>query len=64
MRVFVATAIACLPSGVLGPVLAPPCSLHRPLGSALALQGDPVLRAWAPHIDLLFMVWLPFCCAL
>jgi hypothetical protein len=44
-----ASAIALRPSNVLGPVLKPPWLLHRPFGNALALQGSPVLRAWAPH---------------
>jgi len=47
--------MACLPSADLGPVLSPPWSLQRPLGRALALQGAPVLRAWAPHFFLGFM---------
>ena len=46
MRALVAAPMACLPSRVFGPVLSPPCSLQRPLGRALALQGAPVLRAW------------------
>ena len=49
MRCLVAWEMALRPSGVLGPVLMPPWLRQRPLGSALALQGSPVLREWAPH---------------
>jgi hypothetical protein len=38
-----------LPSAVFGPVLNPPCSLHRPFANALMRQGFPVLLAKAPH---------------
>ena len=37
------------PSGVRGPVLAPPCIRHRPFGMAGALQAGP-LRVSAPHL--------------
>jgi hypothetical protein len=36
------------PSGVLGPVLSPPCIRQRPLGIAGPLQGVP-RRVLAPH---------------
>lgn len=36
------------PSGVRGPVLLPPCSLHRPLGIAGPAQGHPA-RVRDPH---------------
>lgn len=45
----VASAIAWRPSAVFGPVLMPPWFLHRPLASAFAWHGLPVLRANAPH---------------
>ena len=34
-------AILARPSGVFGPVLKPPCSLHHPFGRAFAWQGWP-----------------------
>jgi hypothetical protein len=37
------------PSGVRGPVLFPPCSLHRPLDIGGDLQGIPFL-VFAPHL--------------
>ena len=40
--------IAAFPASVLGPVLGPPCILHRPLGMAAPLQGAPE-RVLAPH---------------
>ena len=56
IRALVAAPTARRPSIVLGPVDRPPCSLQRPLGRALALQGAPVERAWAPHCFLDFML--------
>lgn len=49
------SAMAWRPSGVLGPVLMPPWFLHRPLVKALAWQGCPVERAYAPHLTFVFM---------
>jgi hypothetical protein len=37
------------PSIVFGPVLKPPCSLHRPFANAFMRHGFPVLLAKAPH---------------
>ena len=50
-----------MPSGVRGPVLMPPCILHRPFGIAADRQGVP-LRVLAPHLGaLLQSPWrLPF----
>ena len=56
IRALVAAPTARRPSIVVGPVDRPPCSLQRPLGRALALHGAPVLRAWAPHCFLGFMI--------
>lgn len=43
-----ACLILSIPSGVLGPVLFPPCSLHLPFFMAGARQGVP-FRVLAPH---------------
>ncbi len=51
----VASAIACRPAKVLGPVLKPPWLRHLPLARALAWQGSPVDRACAPHLCFSFI---------
>jgi hypothetical protein len=44
-----AAVIRAIPSGVRGPVLRPPCILHRPFAIAGAQHGQPVVRARAPQ---------------
>lgn len=45
-----AAAILDRPAAVFGPVLSPPCNLHRPLSRAGARHGFPVDLQWAPHL--------------
>ena len=44
-----AAIIRAIPSDVRGPVLRPPCNLHRPFAIAGARHAQPVVRARAPH---------------